>query len=49
VLAERDVFERLPAPAALGIAFPFQEEDQAKGGNGNQMGWMTDRVEEAQV
>lgn len=44
-LEERGVFDRLPAPGELEIAFPFQEVEQAQGGNGHQMGWMTDVVE----
>lgn len=43
-LEERSVFEELRAPASLEASFPFQEVEQAKGGNGNQMGWMTDEV-----
>jgi len=39
---------RCVRPAALrgdlSIWFPFQEVEQAAGGNGNQMGWMTDEV-----
>lgn len=46
-LEARGVFDALRAPAGLGVSFPFQEEEQAQGGNGNQMGWMTDRVDEA--
>jgi hypothetical protein len=46
-LEERGVFDRLRARGGLEIAFPFQEEEDAQGGNGNQMGWMTDEVEAA--
>lgn len=46
-LEERGVFNRLRGRGALEIAFPFQEVEQAAGGNGNQMGWMTDEVEDA--
>lgn len=46
-LEERGVFDRLRARGALEISFPFQEEEQAQGGNGNQMGWMTDEVDAA--
>ena len=45
-LEERGVFDRLRSRGALEISFPFQEEEQAQGGNGNQMDWMTDRVGE---
>lgn len=43
-LEKRGVFEALRGPAELSISFPFQEEPAAAGGNGNQMGWMTDQV-----
>ncbi|MFB1066482.1 DUF6884 domain-containing protein [Natrinema sp. H-ect4] len=46
-LEDRGVFDRLRGPAAVEISFPFQEVEQAQGGNGNQMGWMTDEVEAA--
>jgi len=46
-LEERGVFDRLRGRGALTISFPFQEEEDAKGGNGNQMGWMTDEVDAA--
>lgn len=46
-LEERGVFDRLRGRGALEISFPFQEVEQAAGGNGNQMGWMTDEVEAA--
>lgn len=48
-LEDRGVFEALRIPGDLTVTFPFQEEEQAKGGNGNQMGWMTDRVDEVQA
>jgi hypothetical protein len=43
-LEERGVFDRLRSRGDLSIWFPFQEVEQAAGGNGNQMGWMTDEV-----
>ena len=43
-LETRGVFEALRIPGELKISFPFQEVEQAQGGNGNQMGWMTDEV-----
>jgi hypothetical protein len=46
-LEERGVFDRMRARGALDISFPFQDEQQAQGGNGNQMAWMTDAVEAA--
>ncbi|MDS0243116.1 MULTISPECIES: DUF6884 domain-containing protein [unclassified Haloferax] len=46
-LGERGVFNALRAAGSLSISFPFQEVEQARGGNGNQMGWMTDEVEAA--
>jgi len=46
-LAERGVWDRLRARGALDISFPFQEAEAAAGGNGNQMGWMTDEIEAA--
>ena len=48
-LEERGVFDRLRSPADLEISFPFQEVPEAQGGNGNQMGWMTDEVEKRSV
>jgi hypothetical protein len=48
-LESRGVFDRLRGPADVSVAFPFQEVEQAQGGNGNQMGWMTDAVEAAVV
>lgn len=48
-LEQRGVFDALRGPAEVEIAFPFQEVEQAQGGNGNQMGWMTDEVEAAQA
>lgn len=48
VLEERGVFDRLSAPAGLEITFPFQEVEQAQGGNGNQMNWMTDQIDAVQ-
>lgn len=44
-LQERGVFDRLSIPGDLTVSFPFQQVEQAQGGNGNQMGWMTDEVE----
>jgi hypothetical protein len=38
------VFDALRGPAELSVSFPFQEVEQAQGGNGSQMGWMTDVV-----
>lgn len=46
-LEERGVFDRLRGRGALEVSFPFQEVEQAAGGNGNQMDWMTDEVEAA--
>ncbi|ELZ38796.1 hypothetical protein C471_09230 [Halorubrum saccharovorum DSM 1137] len=46
-LEARGVFDRLRARGDLSIRFPFQEVEQAAGGNGNQMGWMSDEVEAA--
>lgn len=46
-LEERGVFDRLPHTANLSVSFPFQEIEQAQGGNGNQMDWMTDEIEVA--
>lgn len=46
-LEDRGVFDALRAPGVLDVSFPFQEVEQAKGGNGNQMGWMTDEVDAA--
>jgi hypothetical protein len=43
-LAQRGVFDALRGPAELSVSFPFQEVEQAQGGNGNQMGWLTDVV-----
>ncbi len=43
------MFDRLRAPADLEISFPFQEVPEVQGGNGNQMGWMTDEVEKSSV
>ncbi|WP_306061041.1 DUF6884 domain-containing protein [Natronococcus wangiae] len=48
-LEERGVFDRLRSPADLEISFPFQEVPEAQGGNGNQMGWMTNEVEKRSV
>ncbi|MFD1588519.1 DUF6884 domain-containing protein [Halorientalis brevis] len=47
-LETRGVFDRLPHTADLSVSFPFQEIEQARGGNGNQMDWMTDEIEAAQ-
>lgn len=46
-LEDRGVFDALSAPGEITILFPFQEAEQAQGGNGNQMGWMTDEVDAA--
>lgn len=46
-LEERGVFDRLRAPASLSVVWPFQEVEQAQGGNGNQMGWLSDMVDAA--
>lgn len=46
-LEDRGVFERLQATGDMTVSFPFQEVEQAQGGNGNQMGWMTDEVASA--
>lgn len=48
-LEERGVFDRLRGRGALEISFPFQEVEQAQGGNGYQMGWMTDEVATAKA
>lgn len=48
-LQERAVFDRLRIPGDVTVSFPFQEVEQAQGGNGYQMGWMTDEVEAAVV
>lgn len=44
-LAERGVFDALRGPAGLSVSFPFQEVEQCQGGNGHQMGWLTDEVD----
>jgi len=46
-LEDRGVFERLRATGEVTVSFPFQEIEQAQGGNGNQMSWMTDEVASA--
>lgn len=46
-LEDRAVFDRLRGRGEIEISFPFQEAEQAQGGNGNQMGWMTDEIEAA--
>lgn len=43
-LEDRDVFDAIETAGNLEVSFPFQEEPDAQGGNGNQMGWMTDEV-----
>jgi hypothetical protein len=48
-LEARDVFDSLRAPGDLTVSFPFQEVEQAQGGNGNQMDWMTDEIDAAQA
>lgn len=44
-LRDRGVFDALRVPTDLQLHFPFQEVDECLGGNGNQMGWMTDEIE----
>lgn len=48
-LEDRGVFDALRAPADLEVRYPFQDVEQAQGGNGNQMGWMTDVVAEMEA
>lgn len=46
-LTERGVFENLRIPGELSISHPYQEVEQAQGGQGYQMGWMTDEIDAA--
>jgi len=48
-LEDRGVFEALRGPGGVSVSFPFQEVEQAQGGNGNQMGWMTDEVDRVEA
>lgn len=46
-LDARGVFDALRVRGDLSVRFPFQEVEQARGGQGYQMGWMTDAVDAA--
>lgn len=46
-LEKRGVFDALSAAGDLTVSFPFQDEEGAQGGMIDQIGWMSDQIEDA--